>query len=94
MLHPSGVAVDYIWDKFETSFLDCSKDAVQLRKDIRSLIRAAAHRPFDPSGPTHKQFVKSQLGIISKLEEKFAWIDFHKERSVFESTLTNEPPHA
>lgn len=92
MLHPSSVAVDYIWEKFETNFLDCSKDAVQLRKDIRSLMRAAAHRPFDPTGPSHRQFAKSQLGLISRLEEKFAWLDFRQERSTFGSVLNNQSP--
>jgi hypothetical protein len=54
MLHPSEVAVDYIWKRFsETYFTDCT---LQLKKRIEQLNADKSHRPFQPDSIEYKKF--------------------------------------
>ena len=55
MLHPSEVAVDYIWSRFsETYFTDRT---MQLKKRIEQLVADCAHRPFQPDSIEFKKFL-------------------------------------
>lgn len=55
MLHPSEVAVDYIWSRFsETYFTDRT---LQLKKRIEQLVADRAHRPFQPDSIEFKKFL-------------------------------------
>lgn len=51
MVHPSELAVDYIWEQFQESHI--SHEARTLFKRIEALHRAMAHRPFNPDSPAH-----------------------------------------
>jgi hypothetical protein len=55
MLHPSEVAVDYIWRRFsETYFTDRT---LQLKKRIEQYVADCAHRPFQPDSIEYKKFL-------------------------------------
>lgn len=61
MLHPSDMAVNYIWKRFsETYFAD---DTLQLKKELEQLKSDLSHRPFQPHSDSHNAFLK-------KVEEK------------------------
>ena len=56
MLHPSEVAVDYIWSRFsETYFTD---HTLQLKKRLEQLVADRAHRPFQPNSTEYKKFLE------------------------------------
>jgi len=56
MLHPSEVAVDYIWSRFsETYFND---HTLQLKKRLEQLVADRAHRPFQPESAEYKKFLE------------------------------------
>ena len=77
MLHPSRVAVDYIWDKFKGSFIDSEANA--LMGDIERIILAANHKPFNPNTPEHKIFIGNVLGQIKRIRGIKPNIDFTRE---------------
>ena len=55
MLHPSEVAVDYIWSRFsETYFTDGTQ---QLKKRLERLVADRNHRPFQPDSIEFKKFL-------------------------------------
>ncbi len=56
MLHPSQVAVDYIWKLFNTSWI-CNKTKA-LQKEIQTIQTGLAHKPFDPASEAHQKFLK------------------------------------
>ena len=57
MLHPSEVAVDYIWQKFcETYF---SESTLKLKKELEQLTADLAHRPLHPESEEYRQFKAS-----------------------------------
>jgi len=56
MVHPSEVAVDYIWSRFsETYFTD---HTLQLKKRLEQLVADRAHRPFQPNSTEYKKFLE------------------------------------
>jgi len=56
MLHPSEVAVDYIWSRFSETYF--SDRTLQLKKRIEQLVADRAHRPYQPESSEFKKFVE------------------------------------
>lgn len=56
MLHPSSLAVDYIWEKFsETCFDRATGQAVN---EFRKIQQVLQHRPFHPESETYRQLLE------------------------------------
>lgn len=81
MLHPSKVAVDYIWEQFSETYFD--KETKLAIKEINKILQAKNHRPVNPESESHKKFKKSQLEYIKKLSSKYKFIDFSDELDFF-----------
>lgn len=64
MLHPSEIAVDYIWEKFATHLF--SDSTINLCKDYSRLYSMKQHKAFNPESQGYKQ----HLIKIAKLEEE------------------------
>lgn len=64
MLHPSEIAVDYIWEKFATHLF--SDTTINLCKDYSRLHSMKQHKAFNPES----QGYKNHLIKIAKLEEE------------------------
>jgi len=58
MLHPSDVAVDYIWSRFSDTYF--SNQTLDLKKRLEQLAADLTHRPLHPDSD---EFRKFQLGI-------------------------------
>ncbi len=69
MIHPSSVAVDYIFEKFVGAAID--PETAKLIPEVERLIKAANHRPFNPDTPEHLQFKKTQLHKTIDLQKRF-----------------------
>lgn len=61
MVHPSQVAIDYIWERFTTAYI--TPQAQETMKLADSIQKGIAHRPFNPDTPQHQQF-------LAKLNDK------------------------
>ncbi|MEN8787818.1 MAG: GSCFA domain-containing protein [Flavobacteriales bacterium] len=61
MLHPSSLAIDYIWQKFADAFF--SPETKELNKRISHIEKEKNHKPFNPQSNDFIAFKK-------KLEEK------------------------
>ena len=55
MLHPSDLAIDYIWEKFADSFFD--KKTISLIGEWQKIQQALAHKPFNPDSMSYKEFL-------------------------------------
>lgn len=77
MLHPSPLAVSYIWEQFCHSVL--SSSAIDLSKDIEKIIQAANHRPLNKQTKEHKQFIRNTVTRIDAISKRNPLIDFSKE---------------
>lgn len=77
MVHPSSVAVEYIWERFsETYFSPATK---KLNQELKEIARALAHRPFDASSQAHRTFLSKIMLKIDDIRKKYPYFDFGKE---------------
>ncbi len=81
MLHPSPQAIDYVWQKFETSFF--SDETRIMGNELKAIMQAVQHRPMDPESNSFQRFLKKQIDIITALEKKYPSLDLSKEREHF-----------
>lgn len=81
MLHPSNLAIDYIWSKFSDGLL--SQSAKDMIIECDKIAKAHLHRPFNPTSPAHLKFRESIHSRILKLQEEAPYIDFSSELTFF-----------
>jgi len=74
LLHPSALAVDYIWEKFASVYL--SPQAQQWAAKIDEVQKAMAHRPFDQSSAAHLKFLENIERKKEHIEENLPNIRF------------------
>jgi hypothetical protein len=74
MIHPSRVAIDYIWKRFAETFI--SIEAKHTMEDVDAVQKSLSHRPFNPDSDSHKKFLEQVYLKIKKLENDFPAIKF------------------
>lgn len=72
LLHPTDLAVSYIWRQFENSYF--SEKSTVLNKQIDSLLQQFNHKPFNANTQSHKQ---GQQNLLKKMQQ------FQSEHNIF-----------
>ena len=85
MLHPSPLAVEYIWGKFRQSLIPPS--AQQLMGEVEKITQAVNHKPLNTQTEEFKQFVKSTLHRIKEIGQRNSNIDFTCEVNLLNKYL-------
>ena len=74
MIHPNSVAIDYIWQRFsETSI---SEESQAIMKEVETIQKGLAHRPFNPNSESHQHFLSKLNDKMVKLQKQFPQIQF------------------
>lgn len=85
MTHPSAVAIDYIWERFEEyAFSAATTDII---KRLRRIADAVAHRPLNSDTEAHRNFCLKMIGEIAAMECVTSGIDFSEEKRHFKQYL-------
>lgn len=79
MIHPSAQAIDYVWEKFATTYF--SKETQELNLQLEKIQNATRHKPFDFESDAHQKFVAQQLLAMEELTNKHAFLNFEKEKT-------------
>lgn len=74
MIHPSKMAIDYIWERFCEMYFT-SKTLADM-KQVASIIKGLNHKPFNPNTIAHKRFIHNLNEKINILKNKFPFMDF------------------
>lgn len=74
MLHPTQVAIDYIWERFSET--NISENALLTMQEVGAIQRGLSHRPFNPDSESHLKFTKQLELKINKLESEFPFMIF------------------
>lgn len=85
MLHPSTLAINYIWQCFKDSFFDLG--TIQFMKQWDEVKKALAHRPFNPHSEGYQSFLSQILLKIERLKEKFPYLDAQNEETLCQTLL-------
>lgn len=74
MLHPSGVAVAYIWDRFKETHIATS--AYEMMDAVATIQKSLQHRPFNPTSESHQKFEANLNAKIAKVVSHYSFIKF------------------
>lgn len=77
MLHPSPVAVAYIWECFCSTFFDSRTMAVMQEWD--GIRKGLNHVPFNADSESYRSFLSQILLKIERLKENFPYLDVQNE---------------
>lgn len=77
MLHPSDLAVGYIWERFSDTYFTAG--TIKVIKAWNEIKRALGHKPFNPESEAYAKFLSQILLKIEGLKEKFTYLDVEKE---------------
>jgi len=83
MLHPSKMAIEYIWDVFYNTFF--AQETIEIIKKIEDIRIAMLHKPFFPKSKDYKTFKEKYYLTVCKLSEKYQFIDFNYEKDFFKN---------
>ena len=85
MLHPSQMAVEYIWECFGRCYF--SKETQAVMKEWGEVKKALEHRPFNPESEAYRRFLSQIVLKIVRLKEKFPYLEVQKEMELCEYRL-------
>jgi hypothetical protein len=93
MLHPSEVAVNYIWQCLSDSYF--TPETLAFINAWSSIARDMAHRPFHPDSDQYRTFLGKIVLKIELLQEKYPNLALDKEKAEILAriqNLTNQSP--
>jgi hypothetical protein len=74
MLHPSQVAIDYIWKRFKETTV--SEIAFSTMDAVETIQKSLQHRAFNPDSESHQKFETNLKAKISKLVAQYPFMKF------------------
>lgn len=74
LLHPTPVAVEYIWEKFIKAGF--SSKTFEYFKEVEAIQKGLSHKAFNPEAESYKKFKASLNKRIMNLQKKAPFIQF------------------
>ncbi|NDV46842.1 GSCFA domain protein [Paludibacter sp. 221] len=72
MLHPSDVAVSYIWERFSDAYF--SEETLAVKKRVEQLKADLSHRPLHPEADAYKKFLEAIDNKREKLVKDYPFL--------------------
>lgn len=85
LVHPNYAATEFVFEKFVEFYLD--KDARVTMDEIKKIVTAYKHKPFQSSSKAHQDFLKNYLEKIQQFQQKNPHLDFSKEIDYFRGEM-------
>lgn len=79
MIHPSEIAIEYIWEKFVEVWID--ETCNEVMKKVDEIKRGLQHRAFNPEGEAHQKFLKSLTHKIAYIQNAYPFMDFKTSKA-------------
>lgn len=81
LAHPNYAATQFVLEKFSEYCFD--DNAKKLSEEIKKIIIAANHKPFNAQSQQHKQFLQNHFEKTKQLQQQYPFLDFSKELQFF-----------
>ncbi len=85
LVHPSVLAEDYVWQRFSEACF--SGETLQIAAESENIGRMLRHEPFRPGSEEYKRFLGQIVLKIDRLNGKYPYLDFAKEREICHTRL-------
>lgn len=86
MIHISDVAVEHIWEKFQSVLID--KESQQIAAQVQKIVKAVNHKPIHKNTPEYDQFLLQMKNQITELETKYKHLNFAAEKVYLKTEKT------
>jgi hypothetical protein len=83
LVHPNYMATEFVLEKFAEACID--KPSQKLMEEIRTIVIARKHKPFQSETVAHKQFLKTYFEKTKAMKEKYSFLDLDEEMNYFKS---------
>jgi len=84
MVHPNYPATEFVLEKFIQSCID--EPSQKIMEEVRKIVIARKHRPFQPSTNAHKQFLSTHLEKTKELQKRYPFLSLGEEMKYFSDT--------
>jgi hypothetical protein len=84
LVHPNYPATEFVLEKFAEACI--GEEAQQLMQEVRKIVIARKHKPFQPETKAHQQFLLSHFEKTRALQEKYPFLDLKEELVYFSQT--------
>ena len=74
LVHPSHMAINYIWEKFENAWISDSEK--EMINTIDTIQKGIDHKPFNESSQAHQEFLERLESLKLKVAERSSHIQF------------------
>lgn len=81
MVHPNYQATQFVLEHFTESYLD--KETQALMNEIRSIVIARKHKPFNAASQQHQTFLKKHLEKAQLLLQQHPYLNLSEEIAFF-----------
>ena len=86
LIHPSAVAVDYIWNCFSSTYF--LPETQKLIMEIESIQKALLHRPFHTNSNAYIDFLTAQIQKINQVQTQHSELNLTELKNQFEERLS------
>ena len=84
LVHPNYAATEFVLEKFAESCID--DQTQQLMQEVKKIVIARKHKPFQPETKVHQQFLMSHFEKAKALQEKYPFLNLKEELVYFSQT--------
>jgi hypothetical protein len=81
LAHPNYIATEFVLEKFTEHCINESDQ--QLMKEIKEIVMARKHKPFQPDTLAHKTFLKTYYEKTKALAEKYPMLNVKEDMAYF-----------
>ena len=74
MIHPNKTTINYIWEKFMSTWFDLSANSTM--KEIDMIQKGMLHKPFNPNSEKHLQFLENLEQKKLKIMREYSFMSF------------------
>jgi hypothetical protein len=85
MVHPNYAGTQFVLEHFSNACLD--EPTRLLMEEIRKIVTARKHKPFNPQSNQHRQFMAASARKVRELQLQFPYLDLQEELDYFEGRL-------
>lgn len=81
LVHPNYMATEFVLEKFANTCIE--EEALQLMQEVKKIVIARKHKPFQPETKAHQQFLLSHFEKVKLMQEKYPFLDLREELMYF-----------
>jgi hypothetical protein len=81
LVHPNYAATRFVLEQFSSHYI--SKGSQAIMAEVRKIVIARHHKPFQPATQAHKRFLLDHLHRTEDLAQRCPWLDLGEELAYF-----------